>query len=268
MPRIILILLFAFAVPGLMGVTLTGKYIVSFSVFGKIGEADVSMEEMGGRYHIHVDGYLTGMAAALGAHRHETHDSYGTVHEGVYLPDRYVKDRRSDTRDETTVYTFDHKAKTVTKERTKRYVRNGSRFDPAQMKIVDVSEDVKEHAVQAVPYYAPNDLLSLFFNVKNFLKEIPRGGQSVQHSVGATNKKGEVLITNPNGEKRRALARLMPDNDDRLITVVVDEDIFESEKGELYLNLDDNYLAIEAMLKDVLLFGDIRAKRIALKRAP
>jgi hypothetical protein len=60
----------------------------------------------------------------------------------------------------------------------------------------------------------------------------------------------------------------MPGNEDRLVTVVVDQDIFESDRGELYVSLDSDYLAIEAMLKDVLLFGDIRAVRTELHKTP
>jgi hypothetical protein len=258
-----LLTLITSAVTTLSAGTISGSYDVSFSVFGKIGEASVFMKEDEGRYHIHIDGKLTGMAASLGQNRRESHDSYGQIVEGIFIPDKYIKKRLSDKRDETTVYTFDHEAKKVIKHRTKvrRYTMN--RFDAVTMAIAEVPQVEKKVSEAEMPYYAANDLLSLFFNVRHFLKEIPRGSQSIQHSVGATNDKGIVVITNPEGKKRAKLAKLMPDNDDRLITVVVDQDIFESDKGELYINLDKDYLAIEAMLKDVLLFGDIRAKRVS-----
>ncbi|MDX1295338.1 MAG: DUF3108 domain-containing protein [Sulfurimonadaceae bacterium] len=260
--KILLTLLTAILTP-LTAATISGAYDVSFSVFGKIGEATVFMKEEKGDYHIHIDGKLTGFAASLGQNRRESHDSYGRIVDGIFVPDKYVKKRLSDKRDETTVYTFDHVQKKVTKQRTKvrRYTMN--RFDAATMAIAEVPQIEKQVSESVMPYYAANDLMSLFFNVRHFLKEIPRGGKSIQHSVGATNDKGEVVITNPEGKKRAKLAKLMPDNQDRLITVVVDQDIFESDKGELYINLDKDYLAIEAMLKDVLLFGDIRAKRVS-----
>lgn len=243
--------------------TISADYDVSFSVFGKIGEARVFKEEEAQRYHIHVEGGLTGLAADIGRNRREIHNSYGTVVDGTYLPDRYVKIRTSDNREETTVYTFDHAGRTITKRRTKirRYME--SRFDVPTMSFVDtpaVSENVSE---ELLPYYARDDLLSLFFNVRGYLADIPRGKDEVRYSAGAGNDEGKIRITNPAGEKRRELASLMPDNEDRLVTVVIDQDIFESDKGELYINLDADYLAIEAMLKDVLLFGDIRAKRVA-----
>lgn len=258
-----LITLLTAALTPLTAATISGAYEVSFSVFGKIGEASVFMKEEAGRYHIHIDGKLTGLAASLGQNRRESHDSYGQIVGGIYIPDEYIKKRLSDRRDETTVYTFDHAQKRVIKHRTKvrRYTMN--RFDAVTMAIAEVPQVEKQVSEAEMPYYAANDLLSLFFNVRHFLKEIPRGSQSIRHSVGATNDRGEVMITNPEGKKRAKLAKLMPANEDRLITVIVDQDIFESDKGELYINLDKDYLAIEAMLKDVLLFGDIRAKRVS-----
>lgn len=264
LPKIILFTLYFLLAP-VWGATLSGTYDVSFSVFGKIGQADVSLDRGDGRYHIHVDGYLTGLAASMGNHRREVHDSYGTLVDGVYRPERYMKVRTTDGRSDSVEYLFDHTSRSVLKRRTKTYTRYEKRFDPATLGFVEMPEVVDIHVEETLPYYAANDLLSLFFNVRHFLEEIPKGGQNVQHSVGALNDKGEVLITNPAGDKRRTLAKLMPDNQDRLITVVVDQDIFESDKGELYLNLDADYLAVEAMLKDVLLFGDIRAKRVMLR---
>ena len=265
LPKIILFSLFSLLLP-VWGATLSGMYDVSFSIFGKIGEADVSLSRDKGRYHIHVDGYLTGLAAGIGNHRREVHDSYGTLVDGVYRPERYTKVRTSDGRSDSVEYLFDHKSRSILKHRVKKYTRYEKHFDPSTLGFVKTPETVEVRSEETLPFYAANDLLSLFFNVRHFLEEIPRGGQNVQHSVGALNDKGEVLISNPSGEKRRNLAKLMPDNQDRLITVVVDQDIFESDKGELYLNLDADYLAAEAMLKDVLLFGDIRAKRVMLKK--
>ena len=260
------LLLLPASVSMLHALVISGSYDISFSVFGKIGEAVVSMERHDAAYRIRIEGYLTGVAADIGAHRREIHESEGTVVKDVFVPSRYLKIRSSDHRHETTEYRFDHKNETVTKRRTKEYIRHNRRFDIATMGIVDAPEHIVNTVEVPLPYYAPDDLLSLFFNVKNYIGTIPRGAQSVRLSAGAANVRGEVLITNPGGEKRRELQRLMPGNEDRLVTVVVDQDIFESDRGELYVSLDSDYLAIEAMLKDVLLFGDIRAVRTGLRK--
>jgi len=252
----------------LWGNTITATYEISFSVFGTIGMAEVSMARDATRYRVHVDAYLVGMAASIGGNRRETHDSYGSVTPSGFLPERYEKHRSSDTRDDTTLYRFDHEAHRVLKIRDKTHISTHAIFDPRSMSIVDVPETVREHSESELPYYAPDDLLSLFFNIRHLLDAIPKGGESIRHSVGAANAEGIVRITNPDGAKRREIAELMPENEDRLVTVVVDQDIFESDKGELYLNLDSDYLVIEAMLKDVLLFGDIRAKRVELRKIP
>ena len=42
--------------------------------------------------------------------------------------------------------------------------------------------------------------------------------------------------------------------------VIINDDIFASEKGELLVNLRDDGIVQQAVLKDVLFFGDIRGE--------
>ena len=46
------------------------------------------------------------------------------------------------------------------------------------------------------------------------------------------------------------------------LTVILNDRIFASAKGELLINLDSSGLCEKAILEDVLLFGDIVGKRI------
>lgn len=246
----------------LQAASVSALYDISFSVFGKIGESKVSYEHGSRFYHIHVEGYLTGAAASIGQNRREVHDSYGTIKDGVLIPDLYKKSRHSNNRNEETYYIFDHENSTIGKYRFREKSYMDTEFDPSTMSMIETEKTEKNNSVDTLPYYAQNDVLSLFFNIRTLLKEIPRGGQKITHTAGSKNEKGEMLIANPAGEKRLELAELMPENEDRFITVVIDQDIFSSDKGELYINLDSDYLAEEAMLKDVLLFGDVRGQRV------
>lgn len=246
----------------LQAATISALYDISFSIFGKIGESKVSFEYDDHFYHIHTEGYLTGTAASIGQNRREIHDSYGTIENGILKPDLYKKVRLSNTRDEETYYVFDHAANTIEKHRFRKKCYTDTEFDAATMSIVEVEKTQSSSSAELLPYYAKDDLLSLFFNIRTYLKGIPRGKQKITQAAGAKDDKGEMLIKNPAGAKRLELAELMPQNEDRFITVVINQDIFSSDKGELYINLDSNYLAEEAMLKDVLLFGDVRGRRV------
>ncbi len=236
------------------------KYDISFAVFGKIGEAYVALETDEHFYHITVQAGLSGSAASLGGHRREKHESFGFIDNGVLTPTLYKKERRSDSRNEDTYFVIDPDG-TVTKYRFKEKEYEDYSFDIATG-ITAVTKVRKSSSVEKLPFKADNDLLSLFFNVKTLMKNMERGTHVVKTAAGAKGDKGEILITNPGGEKRQELADLMKDNKDRFVTVVVNQDIFESDKGELYINLDEDFLAKEAMLKDVLMFGDIRGKRV------
>jgi len=242
--------------------TIAARYDVTFSVFGKIGEAYVEFEQNKGRYYIKVDGKLTGTAASMGQNRREIHESFGLIKEGVLVPELYKKQELSDFYHYETYFVFYPDNQPVQEYRIREKTERENRVDIAKMQFY--SEEVTKHSSshKNIPYQAQNDLLSLFFNIREYLKTIPEGNYKIIHAVGGRNNKGEILVSNPSGEKRKMLKELMPSNENRLITVVIDQDIFKSDKGELFIALDKNYLAKEAMLKDVLLFGDIHGYRV------
>jgi hypothetical protein len=256
------VLLGLFAASPLSAEKVENHYDVTFSVFGKIGVANINMECDNGRYHLHADGRLTGFAASLGQHLKESHDSYGTIVDGIFVPERYVKVRLKDDHRDETIYTFDPGRREITKRRLRERGVLRSRFDIATMSAIQETVIEKSDATEVLPYYAQNDLLSLLFNVRHLIAFMPEGSQRLSHTAGTNNDKGEVLIGNPGSRKRARLRQLMPDNGDRLVTVLINQDIFESEKGELLLNLDSDYFISDAMLQDVVLFGDIHAKRV------
>lgn len=255
------ILFVALLATHLLASSIQAKYDVSFSVFGKIGEAKVSFETYGHFYHIAIDAGLTGAAASLGQHRREVHESFGIIRDNLLVPELYKKIRRADHRHEDTYYVFNDDGN-IDKYRFREKKVNGSRFDVNLFKIVEEPRIEKSDSFETLPFRSENDLLSLFFNVRTLLKNLPKGERQTIKVVGSKSDDGSMLLTNPAGDKRLELGELMPEHEDRFVTVVINQDIFESEKGELYINLDSDYLAKEAMLKDVLLFGDIRGQRV------
>lgn len=257
----LLLTILSLSIASLQAASISARYDISFSIFGKIGEANVRYEHDDRFYYIYVDAGLIGTAAAMANNRREIHESFGIIKEGILLPELYKKTRTSDHRYEESFF-VPMPNKSIQKFRFREENIYSSHFDLSKMRYIKEIEVKKSSSVKRLPYQADNDLLSLFFNINSILSTIPEGKKKVEHAIGARNDKGEIIITNPTGKKRRELARLMPNNENRLITVVVDQDIFKSGKGELYLNLDKDHLAIDAMLKDVLLFGDVKGKRV------
>ena len=48
--------------------------------------------------------------------------------------------------------------------------------------------------------------------------------------------------------------------------VLLNKRIFASKNGEMYIDLNDDGICTNAVLKDVLMFGDIRGKMTSLKK--
>ena len=74
--------------------------------------------------------------------------------------------------------------------------------------------------------------------------------EKVLYAVGANKKDGSLHVKylGQNGDEKEYLA-------------ILNEPIFASKDGALHVSLDADGLCSRAVLKDVLLFGDIRAIR-------
>jgi len=80
------------------------------------------------------------------------------------------------------------------------------------------------------------------------------------YAVGANKTDGRIDVdplTNPS-----AVRAEFDWDDGHAMKVTINQKIFSSKKGELLLNLGDDGLCKQAVLKDVLLFGDIRGVEI------
>lgn len=246
--------------------TISAGYDVTFSVFGKIGEAVVRYERFDERYVITAEGRLTGEAAAIGANRGELHESFGIVKEGLLVPELYKVTRSSDHYYNQSFFVFYPQERRAEEHRMNEKYGTKNHFDAKTFRIVSSPYTTKSIKLKPLDYYAQNDLLSLFFNVQPLIATLKEGETRLVHAMGGSNKKGEVLLGNPGGAKRADLIKSMSAATGHLATVLINQDIFKSDKGELWIRMDGDLLVEEALLKDVLLFGDIRGYRTWSKK--
>ncbi len=230
-----------------MATDISAKYKVSFGIFGQIGIAKTNLHVENKKYKITIHAKTTGMANLLSGEREEWYVSSGNVDDdGILVPEFYEKtvQRYSSYEGETVLkkdikkYIFSHAEKALYVEQTK--YRGES-----------VSHEKKDG-----DYYAPNDLLSLFFNFKNMLPSLEVKSASKFYAVGANKTDGRIDVM--------PLKRSSDLNweSGHLMKVIVNDDIFASDKGELLINLGADGLCKQAILKDVLFFGDIRGEII------
>lgn len=133
------------------------------------------------------------------------------------------------------------------------------RLDHAKKQIFETREDCKgEQCSRASKMldpkrYAPDDILTLYHNVTFDFER--SGARSLTAAAVGSKEPVEVLI--PEGDRLK-IARKTFDNQPGLyLVVVLNQEIFTSKEGELYINLDSDRVASKAVLKKTLLFGDV-----------
>ena len=240
------IILLVILTTSLFSTDISAKYKVSFGIFGQIGIAKTNLHVESNEYKITIHAKTTGMANLLSGEREEWYVSSGKVDDGILIPDFYQK----------TVQRYSsHEGETVLKKDIKKYIFS---HDTKQLHVEQTKQEGKQvtHEKKDGDYYAPNDLLSLFFNFKKMLPSLEVKTESTFYAVGANKTDGRIEV------KPLHVKDEFDWKSGHLMRVIVNDDIFASDKGELLINLRDDGLCQQAILKDVLFFGDIRGEMI------
>jgi hypothetical protein len=217
---------------------ITATYEVSYGIFETLGIADARFEiRDDDTYMIRIEARTTGLAKLLTNNRVETYESHGSIVNGQLIPKKYIKIRRTDSKKTTKIYTFDHVSKTVWRENIQS----------------DEWDRVKND------FYAPEDLLSLFFNFKNHLK---LRQDRAFYAIGGNTKDGRIDVKFPKNQPLIEMKQKLEMENGDFLKVILNDRIFASAQGELLINLDSGGLCEKAILEDVLLFGDIVGKRV------
>jgi len=248
--RIIILLFFLFSTSYSKDITAT--YKVTFGIFGQIGIAKTSLHVSGkNTYKINVHVVTTGLANFLSGGREEWYESYGSVdNKGIFLPKIYKKVVKRTIREGD----FEN-SKEIIKIYTKKYI---FLHDKKIIKIEQIKQknnDIKKEN-KIADYYATNDLLSLFFNFRNILPSLEIKKPKVFFAIGARKKDGRIDI-----EPIKNILHVKEEfnwKSGHMIKAIINQKIFASKRGELLINLGDDGLAKDAVLKDVILFGDIK----------
>ncbi|MDQ1326582.1 MAG: hypothetical protein QG564_1707 [Campylobacterota bacterium] len=225
--------------------TLKADYKVSFGIFGEIGTAKALLDRNNTQYTIDIHLDATGVAKTLSRGRTERHISRGRIVDGVMRSDFYKVIRTDSSRAVNKEYFIDHKNKKVIK--TYKKFKNG--------KLVSEKKSVLD-------FYAKNDLLTLYFNLDQILKDKTTPHRYTFQAVGAERQDGKVSLVIPQVLEPGRYKKTLGSGADWYATAIIHEKIFLSKEGELMLSVGKDGVAQKAVLKDVIFFGDIRAERI------
>lgn len=237
----IFILVFV-CIASLFGFTKVADYDIEYGWFKELGEAKATLAVNGQNYHIKIEAKTKGLAKFLSSGREEAYESYGVVTAQGYLPTKFVQFKRWSDKAERTTYLFNHSAKTV--QKIKEKYEDG----------VLVDKDSEPNK-----YYADNDILTLYFNISDDFRSMKQGAQKLYHAVGANPKDGRVDLIIPNGAKLGEIKETFEGvRGSSYAVVYINQPIFSSERGELWIAFNGQNDCERATLKNVILFGDIR----------
>jgi len=188
----------------------SAKYDISMKMLGEIGKSTLTMDVNKDKYTIKM--HLQ-MHKSLSDVEHN-YESYGTVVNGVYKPERFVKYIREGDSEETNYYIFDYKKKQIQKYTTikeKKSLIAG---------LFSSDEIVKTETYKLITDFSPNDTLTTFLNAEQLLAgrdEMP------VTSVGFRKNERKISLYRENGEFRVSIVD-KEQNDDYSIIVAVAPD--------------------------------------------
>ena len=220
-------------------------YKVEFGIVGQIGVAHAKLTRDDNSYEIDIQLKSTGIAKVLSGDRKEEHISKGHIENGVMVSDLYQIIKTHGSKSSNRVYTIDHKNKKVV--RTDKKWKRGKLY---------------KERTKVMKSYSKDDLLTLYFNLDSYVKDKTISKDYRFNAVGAEIQDGFVDIHIPKSSEMSEYKELLGDNGAWYARAIVNQNIFSSDKGELFLSVGKDGITKKAVLKDLIFFGDIRAFRI------
>ncbi len=226
--------------------TIKADYKVEFGILGEIGIANAVLTKDENSYVIDVELKATGLAKTLSNGRTEHHISKGHIENGLMVSDLYQVIKSHGSQATNKVYKIDHINRTVTKKY--QHWKDGK-------------QDAND--TTTLDFYAPDDLLTLYFNLNKKIGQRVEGKHYTFKAVGAEKQRGEAEIYIPKKSEYGEYKEMVGNNSNSWYAkAIIHQKIFSSDKGELMLRIGNDGITEKAVLKDLIFFGDIRAKRL------
>jgi len=260
MKKLTLLLIFLLFNLNLFAKHIEAKYNITYGKFLGLGTATTILEIKKNLYKIKIEAKTTGMAKYLTNNREEIYESYGEIINNQFIPKKFIKIKKDSKKKRVRTYTFNHKEKKilVNDKKTGKEEKLNSSFKK-------VTININKEKNSELDYFAKDDILSLFFNINQKLINYKTGEEYTLSAVGANKTKGLINILIPTAKNLKKMNKVLKTNDKSKFTAFINQRIFQSKRGELLLSLNDNGFCSYAVLKDVLLFGDIVGKMIEFK---
>lgn len=258
MKKILIILLLLCVV--LNAKTIMATYKISYGIFGELGIAKTTLELFEDKtYKIKVHAFATGFAKFLSSNKEEFYESYGVIKDNLLIPNKYITISNNDYKKRKKTYTFDYNKNQITLEKyeKKMIIKYDENLQKKESWETNYSKEFSN-------YFTSNDLLSLFFNITQVVPSFEKGNNYTFKAIGANKENGKLDIIIPKKEAYKELEESLNTKNKKFI-VSINQKIFSSSNGELFISLNKDGFCDKAVLKDVLIFGDITGEMIKFK---
>ncbi|MDR1976860.1 MAG: DUF3108 domain-containing protein [Campylobacteraceae bacterium] len=221
------------------------RYKVGYGIF-TLGEATASLTiDDNGNYKTKVSAHAKGLAAKLSGNRVETYTSNGVVKEGRLVPHHFEKRSSYGNKKRHIEFFWDHENTQIVMEK-----------EECEKKVCKYfSEALRDDK------YVKDDILTLYHNIMADFNRT--GAREINASAIGSNEPVVVLL--PKGERLKIAKKTFDNKEGTYLVVILNQEIFTSSKGELYINADSDNTAVKAVLKKTMLFGDIWGEQIEKK---
>ena len=236
------------------------RYDVDVGMFGKVGYADVTLAQNGSAYEIKLVAQTTGTAATLTGERVDTYISRGHVLNERFIPDLFIKIKKTTRTERIQTYHFDHLNKEITLVKEESKWVSQSSFDPISFKIV--KNDIKKNSSEKskLDDYNADDVLSSYLNaVKSCNSDLK---EYTLLAIGAHNKEKDVTLSFLDGLKRENVVSSFSEDTGNIYKLHVESINKEDETVDVLIALDNDGHMKEAVLGDVFWIGEVKAKRV------
>lgn len=240
--------------------TIEATYKISYGIFGELGIAKTSIKTFSDNsYEIKVHAYATGIAKYLSSNKEEFYESFGFIDNELFIPTKYIEISKNSYKYREKTYNFEYDKESINlKKYSKELVTKHNEKFEAINSWKENSSDEK------VNFFAKNDLLTLFFNVSKVIPNFNKGSSYDLVAIGANKKDGKINISIPKDEKFLELENSLNSKNKKFI-VTINQKIFSSSNGELFISINKEGFCDKAILKDVLIFGDIIGEMISFE---
>lgn len=239
------------------------RYDVYATLFGHVGYCDVFIKEDGSTYEIKATAQTIDAAALLLQDRVETFESRGIIKNGKYIPNIFIKTKKTTKRTRVQTYTFNHAKKEVLLVEEKVKVVNKTRFDSQDFKFVTREVEEKSKKEELLDPYVADDTLSIYLNSRHGCD-----GAQKKHpifAVGAHNDKNKIhyeCLT----DKRKTAAQQKLKGDTHIVYNLHVEPFDKDDKVvDTLFVYDKDGLLQEGLMDEIFWVGSMKAVRVSHK---